>query len=74
MKLRIIGLLVLIVTVSVACGGAPKEVSDTAASRAGSQGAQPRTAWGDPDLGGIWSPGYYLTPSNDPISMTVANS
>jgi hypothetical protein len=66
MKLRIIGLLVLIVTVCVACGGAPKEVSNTAASQAGSQGAQPRTAWGDPDLGGIWSPGYYLTPLERP--------
>jgi hypothetical protein len=25
-----------------------------------------RTPWGDPDLGGIWSPGYYLTPMERP--------
>lgn len=26
----------------------------------------PRTPWGDPDLQGIWSPGYYLTPMQRP--------
>ena len=26
----------------------------------------PRTAWGDPDLTGIWSPGYTLTPLERP--------
>ncbi len=28
--------------------------------------ASPRTAWGDPDLNGIWSPGYTLTPLERP--------
>jgi hypothetical protein len=28
--------------------------------------ATPRTPWGDPDLQGIWSPGYYLTPLERP--------
>jgi hypothetical protein len=28
--------------------------------------AGPRTPWGDPDLQGIWSPGYYLTPLERP--------
>jgi hypothetical protein len=28
--------------------------------------ASPRTPWGDPDLQGIWSPGYYLTPLERP--------
>lgn len=26
----------------------------------------PKTPWGDPDLQGIWSPGYYLTPLQRP--------
>jgi hypothetical protein len=29
-------------------------------------GAVPRTPWGEPDLQGIWSPGYYLTPLERP--------
>ena len=29
----------------------------------------PRTAWGDPDLTGIWSPGYTLTPLERPAEF-----
>jgi hypothetical protein len=32
----------------------------------GSAAAVPRTPWGEPDLQGIWSPGYYLTPLERP--------
>jgi hypothetical protein len=34
--------------------------------QASSQAAKLRTPWGDPDLEGIWSPGYYLTPLERP--------
>jgi hypothetical protein len=30
----------------------------------------PRTPWGDPDLQGIWSPGYYLTPLERPAKYS----
>ena len=34
---------------------------------AGAEGwSAPRTGWGDPDLQGIWSPGYTLTPLERP--------
>ena len=42
-------------------------VDGVQAQTANSNGASaPKTPWGDPDLQGIWSPGYYLTPLERP--------
>src|SRR5438876_4130463 len=50
-----------------AIGQSPTGPGKANTAAAADTASLPRTPWGDPDLQGIWSPGYYLTPLERPI-------
>jgi hypothetical protein len=63
MRFRTAGLLGLIAGI---CVMGSLLVPERVAGQASTQTAKWRTLWGEPDVEGIWSPGYYLTPLERP--------
>lgn len=63
MRTRMTGVLFVVLLVGLMAGCTQSSVTGgSTANQAGSL----RTPWGQPDLQGVWSPGYYLTPLQRP--------
>jgi len=63
---RILALGGISIGISLMVCSAPQMVLAQRPSGSKSVWTPPKTPWGDPDLQGIWSPGYYLTPLQRP--------